>query len=657
MKKRIAAIILSALMMVSLSSCATEAPPEMPERQTETKHERPEPAENYYGYVNFDYLSNGQIPYGETSIGTFDTVGNEMKEYLFKMISRCVENPDPDDPFENTIKELYEQYLDDEAREKAGYDVLLPAIKAIEDSKTPDEYVAALGMVYREYGVTAFMNFEANVNFCDPTEYALCIMNLNTFGNMKENFTKRSNGSEAVGDYVKKALEITGVDPAESKKRAADVARMMQEVMSVSLDSDVLQHLEEHMNFVDSKKLSEIYSNIDAKAMMKSFGFDEEEIVVFDIDQAKKVNEYLTEDNMRMLKDYAFGCIFAEYASVIKDKGNDSAADDKTEEERSEAAMLFVGQTIDREVGIVYGREICTDEIMTSAEKMLDDIKSSCRDLISNSDRLSDDAKKKFTKKLDNIIFMVGYDKNYTSPFQIIPAKDGGDLLTNMVLMKTGKRKRALSQLGQKVDRHTWDMSPIEVNAVYNPSVNSVTIPAVMLSKAIYDPEASEYTNLGMVGYVIAHEMNHAFDEHGFMFDENGAYKPEWLKEEDRTRFREVLDKAIQYYNDYTILDVYHVDGKKTLAENIADIGAVQCLAGIPETKQQLQELFEGIAVQWAGLWQVTDLTIQLEADLHSPKEARVNAVLSSIDRFYEAYDVKTTDKMYVAPENRIKVW
>ena len=140
-------------------------------------------------------------------------------------------------------------------------------------------------------------------------------------------------------------------------------------------------------------------------------------------------------------------------------------------------------------------------------------------------------------------------------------------------------------------------------------------------------------------------------------YDENGNYNTNWINETDKEKYNELMDRVKKYYSEYTILDVYNINGELTLGENIADIGALQCILNTADNKEHQKEILEAQATQWASLVLVTDVVQQLEGDEHSPAEARSNAVAASMDEFYDIYGIKETDKMYVAPENRVKVW
>lgn len=658
MRKIIISFLLSAMMAVSFCSCSPKEPVMPINLNSETAPlERPDPGENYYGYVNFDYLSNGQIPYGKKGFGHLDNINTELENDINDIFNERIIGKTPTDKSEIIVKELYDQYLDIDAREAAGADALLPLIDMVEKSETIDDLIDTMGTIYLNYGVYSFIHFRPNPDLYDSSINRLTLMYINTCGNMKENFTKTDEGSELIGSLVENTLVAFKTDTVEAHKRAVNVVAMIQDIMRNSMDATDMYSFEKHYNLYSKKEFAELFSNIDTEKMLKAFNLESDEIVVYDVGNAEKTNEYLTSEHMRELKDYILACTLNEYYSSLPPSYTEYFLGNSKNNDPEKAAKTFIANKVPEDIGNIYGKVICTEEVMTSANKMLNDLKNSCRDLISKSGRLSEDSKKKLTTKLDNIIFLVGYNKDYVPPYEITPAKDGGTLLENMIAIKRGMTLAEINGLSEKPDRNTWGMSPIEINALYSPLTNTVTIPAVMLSKADYDPADGEFKNLGKLGYTIAHEMNHAFDSNGFLFDENGCYAPENIDEKDRNAYKDVQSKVIDHYSNYRILEIYSINGEQTLGENIADMGAVQCITNITDNKDELKQIFEGVAEGWAALEIASDVIMQLSGDEHSPAEARVNAVVACNDKFYEVYDIKETDKMYVAPENRIKVW
>ena len=252
----------------------------------------------------------------------------------------------------------------------------------------------------------------------------------------------------------------------------------------------------------------------------------------------------------------------------------------------------------------------------------------------------------------------VGYIKKESNieEAKYVSKKDGGTLISNYILSNRNGFDKIIDELNMESDG-SIAIDTFEVNAYYNPLDNSINFTAAF--KEIYANEKDYYRILGYVGTVIAHEISHAFDYTGSKFDENGNVR-DWWSERDKERYEELTKKIVDYYSGYTI-GKYTVDGEKTLSENIADLGSMKCIVSIMEkkgaTKEDFKNFFEAYADLWASKEKDEALENQILTDTHSPNKIRVNAVLSSTDKFYEIYDVKENDEMYVAKDKRVGLW
>ena len=200
-------------------------------------------------------------------------------------------------------------------------------------------------------------------------------------------------------------------------------------------------------------------------------------------------------------------------------------------------------------------------------------------------------------------------------------------------------------------------MSPLTVNAYYNPQENSINFPIALLDYKYYNENNSYYQNLGSFGSIIAHEITHAFDNNGALFDEKGNMN-NWWQEEDFKNFEKLQEEVINYYNEYKVNNKA-VNGKQTVSENIADLGGVSCIVSIAKNKgasdEEYKELFESYAKIWASKSTEEYTKLLLIMDTHSPDKIRVNAVLSSTDEFYSIFNIHKSDEMY--KEKKVKVW
>ena len=273
---------------------------------------------------------------------------------------------------------------------------------------------------------------------------------------------------------------------------------------------------------------------------------------------------------------------------------------------------------------------------------------------------MSPETKANAIKKLDTMTIKIGYpDKwmDYTD-LDIKSIEEGSSLVENVFNIADWSYAKQVESLNQPVDKTTFLISPQTVNACYNPSANDITFPAAILEVPYYDIHQSREANLGGIGAVIAHEISHAFDTNGSHFDEKGNVA-NWWTEQDYTKFEENTKKVRIFYSQIEVLPGQRVNGDLTVSENIADITAISCMLDIlnKEKNPDYKAFFES----WAKVWRIksseayTEQLLQLDA--HSPGKVRANAVVQQFEEFYEAYDVKEGDGMYVKPEDRLKIY
>jgi predicted metalloendopeptidase len=240
------------------------------------------------------------------------------------------------------------------------------------------------------------------------------------------------------------------------------------------------------------------------------------------------------------------------------------------------------------------------------------------------------------------------------------------------VKLKKGGCKIAaetIDKLGKPVDKSEWYMSPQTVNAYYNPSYNEIVFPAAILQPPFFNFTADAAVNYGGIGAVIGHEISHGFDDSGADFDADGNLV-NWWTEKDLTQFNALGDSLAAQYSRIEVLPEVFINGKFTLGENIGDLGGVN--AAYDGLQMHLKEHgnpgeIDGFTpeqrffMSWATVWRTKmrdeALKNRIKTDPHSPGMYRATQPLLNIDAFYKAFDIKEGDGMYLAPEERIKIW
>jgi putative endopeptidase len=247
--------------------------------------------------------------------------------------------------------------------------------------------------------------------------------------------------------------------------------------------------------------------------------------------------------------------------------------------------------------------------------------------------------------------------------------KDGGTLFENMLAVQEWNYRDNLAQLGEKVDKSEWFMSPQTVNAYYNPYYNEIVFPAAILQPPFYDYTADAAINFGGMGAVIGHEISHGFDDSGAKFDANGNMI-NWWTDNDLTEFETLGKDLADQYSAIEVLPEIFINGAYTLGENIGDLGGVNAAydahqlwmadKGRPEDIDGFtaeQRFF----ISWATVWRTKmrdeALKQRIKGDTHSPGMYRGYVPLQNIDAFYDAFSITENDGMYIAPEERVKIW
>jgi predicted metalloendopeptidase len=329
-------------------------------------------------------------------------------------------------------------------------------------------------------------------------------------------------------------------------------------------------------------------------------------------------------------------------------------------------AIAQINRDLGEVVGKVYVQNYFPAERKAQVQEMVHNFLLAYKERIETLDWMSPETKKQAQAKLAKISVKVGYPDKWRDYASLAVKRD--DLVGNVMRSREFAHAYGVNKLGKPVDRGEWHMTPQTVNAYYSPEMNEVVFPAARLQAPLYDPDAEPAINYGAVGISIGHEISHAFDDQGAQYDGDGNLRNWWTKE-DGEKFAAKGKVLVAQYAGYSPVDGYRLNGDLTLGENIADnAGAIMAsrayrisLMGKPapviDGYTAEQRIFMGLAQARRGKARDAALIAQVKSDPHSPSEFRVNGSLRNHPGFYEAFDVKPGDKMYLAPEERVIFW
>lgn len=689
MKQKIVSLLLVGVITVQLTGCGVLSPlvhfltnvnssegelrPEVVEEENKTQKtaDKIRYQDDFYEYVNSNILEIVEL--GDTDaqwtwFGELMAVADNDMDEIIQELSKSDETY-AKGTSEQKIRDLYECISNMENRNATGLGPLQPHMDTIRNAATIDEYVDALASLSGEFGFSSILGgYYIDQDMADSSMNSVYLMYADTL--IGKEYLENPQMQEYVDvyyDYMRDMLEEFGMSEGEAADTVSEIDVLLRDICSCTLSMEEYYDPSITYNVFTKEELQQLYTNVDVGKMLKTLRIDSaDSYIISDVEQAEKINALLVEENLEVLKDFSTFVMLNDVAEYTTEEyagladnldrqlhGVTSSLSDE------DIWMNLTQDMLSWDFGKIYVEKYFSEESKADVESMIEKIKEAYKDIIQNQEWMSEKTKEKAIRKLDTMQVKIGYPDEWPDSMemmQVTPISEGGSLLSNLLVNMQVSIEANLQDLNREVDRTTWSMTPQTVNAYYNPGNNEIVFPAAILQPPFYDPEDDGAGNLGGIGYVIAHEISHAFDSNGALYDEYGNYNVWWTQEELK-RYKELSQSIIDYYDKYEVAGM-KVDGSLTLSENIADLGAMTCITSIlADDGEGLAEAFSQLAYIWASEETVAYQMYLLSNDTHAPNKVRVNAVLSSCDAFYETYDIKEGDGMFVASENRVGIW
>jgi putative endopeptidase len=297
---------------------------------------------------------------------------------------------------------------------------------------------------------------------------------------------------------------------------------------------------------------------------------------------------------------------------------------------------------------------------------MIENLRAAYRDGIDGLEWMGPETKKEAHAKLAAFRPKIGYPSKWRDYSKVEIKRD--DLVGNMMRALEADSLFDLGKVGQPIDPEEWEMNPQTVNAYYHPVRNEIVFPAAILQPPFFDPAADDAVNYGAIGGVIGHEMGHGFDDQGRRFDATGALR-DWWTAKDGEEFMRRAKGLVAQYSAIEVLPGVKVNGELTLGENIGDLtGLVIAHRAYQKSLQGKaapvmdgltgdQRFFAGWTQAWRAKTRDDYLRQQVLSDVHAPDMLRGTRPLPNVDAFYAAFDVKPGDKLFLRPDQRVKIW
>lgn len=618
------------------------------------------PGDNFYDYATLGWQKANPIPDDYSRYGSFEILHDTN-------LQRVREIAETDT---GKIGTLYSIAMNEE---KLNSDKIAPVKKyldEIDEIKTKSELPTYLGKMH--HFSSAFWGDGVALDEKN-SEYYLYNIGQGGLGLSRDYYF----------DQDEKSVEI--------RKKYLEFITKQTQNFGLSIDAEKLYALEERMakSFYPKEKLrdpnanyhkmpisevKEKFTNFDWDAYLTARGATTAKEI--NINQPEAIAEsiaIMNDTDLDLIKDYLKYRIISAADTVLDDKTyeisfdfyNRTMAGQKEQKPRWKRAVALLDGSLGEEIGRLYVEKYFSAAAKERMQQLVKNLQRALGMRIENLAWMSDETKTQALEKLNTFKAKIGYPDKWRD-YSDLNISAEASLWENVVRVSEFEDAFWLNKIGQKQDPTIWYMNAHEVNAYYDPSTNEVCFPAGILQYPFFDMAADDAFNYAAIGSVIGHEMTHGFDDSGRQFDKNGNLR-DWWTETDAEAFTKRANVMKDFFNKIEIAPGVNANGEFTLGENLADYGGVTVSYTAYKNFATPSDTINGLTseqrffIAYAGVWaqNIRDAeAIRLtKMDEHSLGEWRVNGILPHIDAWYDAFNITPTDKMYLAPEKRVKIW
>lgn len=640
------------------------------------------PADDFYQYACGGWMKNNPLPAAYSRFGSFDQLGLDNNKRVNTILSDLLKKEYPQGTTERKLSDFYKLAMDSVRRNKEGVKPVMPLINEIEKAKTvADLRKVQLKYATFGYGVPMGIGFGA-----DEKNATMNILNIYQGGiclGQKEYYLDTDPATTAIREAYKKHIErmfkLFGFSDAAAKKKMESIMKVETALAKVSKSSTELRDVAANYNKMTIQNFESNYPHVGLTQLLNAEGVKSEyfkELVVGQpafVKGADKILSEMTADEMRAYMEWdvilsAAGYLSDDVIAANFDFFGKTMSGRKEDHPRWKRATSQVESQMGEALGKMYVERYFPASSKERMEKLVKNLQISLAERIKAQDWMSADTKKAALDKLDAFYVKIGYPNKWKdmSGLTIDPKLSYYENVQNC--RKFWNEWDINYRAGKPVDKDEWFMTPQTVNAYYNPTTNEICFPAGILQRPFFDPEADDAFNYGAIGVVIGHEMTHGFDDQGRNYDKNGNMI-DWWTASDAENFNKRAQVCVDFFSAIKVLPDLNANGKLTLGENIADHGGLQVSYNAYKnaTKDAPLKEIDGLTADqrfflaYAGVWaaNITEEEIRnrTKSDPHSLGEWRVNGALPHIDAWYEAFNVKPTDKLYLPADKRVKLW
>jgi endothelin-converting enzyme/putative endopeptidase len=643
------------------------------------------PGDDFYHYANGEWIKHNQIPADRAEVDVFSKLADLSNKRTADLIAEIAKSNPPASSSRRKVADLYNSYMDEAGIEAKGLAPLRSHLEAIAAIHDKQELARALGEGLRadvdplnngEFHTANLFGLWVAPGFNDSEHYTAYLMQGGLQLPDREYYLSDS-------EQMKKTRSQYQTHIAAMLKLAGFLDTEPRAVRILALEHAIAQTHRSLADNEDIHKADNTWNQADFAAKAPGLDWTEyfraaglsqqSNFMVWQPEAFTGESALVASASLDSWKDWLAFHLIDTYSRVLPK----ALADERfaffgkvlsgTPEQRPrwQRGVALVDGLLGDVVGQAYTEKYFPPEAKAQADAMVANLIAAFRKRIEALSWMDASTKAEAEAKLSTLYVGIGYPETWHdySSFEVKP----DDIFGNIWRGSLSDYQRQIARLGKPVDTKEWCMTPQTVNAVNLPLQNALNFPAAILQPPFYDPQAPAAVNYGAIGTVIGHEISHTFDSEGATFDSKGRLR-NWWTPADLKHFEAATAELAAQYDTYKPFPDLSINGKQTLGENIADVAGIAAaydgyrasLSGKPAPIQDGfsgdQQFFIAFAQNWGSKTRDAALRQQVLTDGHAPGEFRA-ATVRNIDAWYAGFNVQATDKLYLAPEDRVRIW
>ncbi|MDA3871115.1 MAG: M13 family metallopeptidase [Candidatus Marinimicrobia bacterium] len=637
------------------------------------------PGDNFYQYVNANWLKNNPVPEDKSYYGAFTELRDKSIEDQKKMINKLIKQKNKEGTNAQKIADFYSLGMDTNKINELGIKPLQKELDAIESIKTTDNLIDGIAHLH-SIGISAAYNFDAEQDLKN-SEMVITWLDQGGLGLPdRDYYLEDTNRSKEIRkEYVKhivKMFQLIGLNKdiaTQNSLAIMDIETSMAKASMSRLKRRNPNNLDHKMTM---KELTDLTPNLNWKRYFSRIGLEKiDELNIASPKFISEINNMIPEVSIDDWKIYLQWNLINRTANYLNSEienedfafyGKVLSGQDKIKP-RWERVLNATNRAMGFAVGELYVKKYFPPESKERMLKLVMNLKKVLGERIQDLDWMEEKTKEKALEKLGKFNVKIGYPDKWRDYGKF--AIEDDSYVKNYLRANEFEFNRQLNKIGKPVDKDEWGMYPQTVNAYYHPLLNEIVFPAAILQPPFFYKDADDAVNYGAIGVVIGHEMTHGYDDSGRKFDSNGNLNDWWTKQ-DAEKFNKRTQVVVEQFNKFTVLDSFNVSGELTLGENLADYGGLtisfNAFMQTFDNKEKPGKI-DGFTpeqrffLSYAKVWRnnIRDKLAQrlIKEDVHSPGKYRVNGGVANIDVWYKAFNIQPEDELYVKKENRLSIW